>query len=135
VLASGEQTGGAYALMEARVLPGGGPPPHLHTREMEFFFVLEGEMTFLLGHRKVNATPGAFLQIPRGIVHAFKNEGAAPARMLIQVAPAGFDQFMRGFAHPLPSFDSPPIPVTPADIEKLLALAPKYGIEIKIPPH
>jgi len=135
VLASGEQTGGAYALMEARVPPGGGPPPHLHTRETESFFVLEGEMTFSLGNRKVQATPGAFLQIPRGTVHAFKNEGAAPARMLIQVVPAGFDQFMKEFAHPLPSFDSPPVPVTPADIEKLLAVAPKYGIEIKLPSH
>ena len=62
ILASGEQTGGAYALSEARVLPGGGPPPHIHHREDEAFFLLEGEITFLLGDKKVIAKPGTFIQ-------------------------------------------------------------------------
>ncbi len=135
ILATGEQTGGAYALCEARVLPGGGPPPHIHHREDESFFVLEGEITFTLGDRKVVAKPGSFIQGPRGIPHAFKNESQAPARMMILVAPSGFDQFLVEFAQPVPSFDSPPVPVTPADIQKLLEVAPKYGIEILPPPH
>lgn len=134
-LATGEQTGGAYALCEARVLPGGGPPPHIHHREDESFFILEGEVTFLLGDRKVVAKPGSFVQGPRGIPHAFKNESGAPARMLVHVSPPGFEQFMAEFATPVASFDSPPVPVTPADIAKLLAVAPKFGIEILPPPH
>ena len=135
ILATGEQTGGAYALSEARVLPGGGPPPHIHRREDEAFFVLEGEITFMLGDRKVVAKPGAFVQGPRGILHAFKNESHAPARMLILVTPPGFDKFLAEMAHPVPAFESPPTPVTPEDIQKLLAIAPKYGIEILPPPH
>ena len=135
ILASGEQTGGVSVLSEARVLPGGGPPPHIHHREDEEFFVLEGEITFLLGARRVVAQAGSFLQGPRGIPHAFKNEGAAPARMLILVSPPGFEKFLAEFAQLVPSFDSPPLPVTPADIEKLLAVAPKYGIEILPPPN
>ena len=135
ILAAGAQTGGAYALCEARVLPGGGPPPHIHHREDEAFFVLEGEITFALGDRKVVAKPGSFIQGPRGIPHAFKNESNAPARMLILVTPPGFEKFMAEFAQPVPSFDTPPLPVTPADIQKLLAVAPKYGIEILPPPH
>jgi quercetin dioxygenase-like cupin family protein len=117
------------------VLPGGGPPPHIHHREDEAFFVLEGQITFLLGDKKVVAKPGTFIQGPRGVPHAFKNEGNAPARMLILVTPPGFEKFMAEFAQPLPSFDSPPVPVTPGDIEKLLAVAPKHGIEILPPPH
>lgn len=135
ILASGEQTGGAYALSEARVLPGGGPPPHIHRREDEAFFVLEGEITFLLGDRKVVAKPGSFIQGPRGIPHAFKNESNAPARMLILVTPPGFEKFLQEFAQPIASFEAPPTPVTPADIEKLLAVAPKHGIEILPPPR
>ncbi len=135
VLATGEQTGGAYALAEVRVAPGGGPPPHIHRREEEAFFVLEGEVTFMLGGEKIVGRPGAFVQGPRGIPHAFKNEGAVPARMLLLATPPGFENFIREFARPLPSFDSPPLPVTPEDIERLLAVAPKYGIEILPPPN
>lgn len=133
LLATGEQTGGAYALCEARVLPGGGPPPHIHRREDESFFILEGEITFTLDGRKVVAQAGSFLQSPRNIPHSFRNEGSAPARMLILTVPSGFEQFIAEFAQPVPSFDSPPVPVTPAEIQKLLAVAPKYGIEI-LPP-
>ena len=133
ILAGGAQTGAAYVLSEARVLPGGGPPRHIHHREDEAFFILEGEITFLLGGRKVAARPGAFVQGPRGIPHAFKNESNAPARMLIHVTPPGFEKFLAEFAQPLSSFDSPPFPVTPSDLEKPLAVAPKYGIEI-LPP-
>ena len=135
VLATGEQTGGAYALCEARVLPGGGPPPHIHHREDESFYVLEGEITFTVNGQKITARAGSFVQGPRGIPHAFKNESHAPARMLIQVAPPGFEEFMAEFAQPVPSFDSPPAPVTPADIERLMVVAPRYGIELLPPPH
>lgn len=135
VLASGEQTGGAYALLESRVLPGGGPPPHIHTREEESFFVLEGELTFWVGDRKVTGQPGTFVQIPRGTVHAFKNESVSPARMLIQTTPSGFELFLAEIAQRLASFDSPPVPVTEAAIATLLAAAPRYGITILPPPH
>jgi quercetin dioxygenase-like cupin family protein len=135
ILATGEQTGGAYALCEARVLPGGGPPPHVHRREDESFFILEGEITFMLEGRKVVARAGSFLQSPRNLPHAFKNEGSVPARMLILTTPSGFEKFMAEFAQPVPSFDSPPLPVTTAEIQRLLAVAPKYGIEILPPPH
>ncbi|MCC6821836.1 MAG: cupin domain-containing protein [Verrucomicrobiota bacterium] len=134
MLATGVQTGGAYVLSEARVPPGGGPPPHIHHREDEAFFVLEGEITFQLGGKKLVGRAGTFIQGPRGVPHAFKNESPAPARMLILVTPPGFEKFMVEIGHPLPAFDSPPLPVTPADIQRLLAVAPKYGIEI-LPPR
>jgi len=135
ILATGEQTSGVYVLSEARVLPGGGPPPHIHHREDESFFVLEGEIAFTVDGKKVVAGAGSLIQGPRGMPHAFKNESNAPARMLIHVTPPGFDQFLSEIAHLVASIDSPPVPVTPADIQKLLVVAPKYGIEILPLPH
>ena len=134
-LATGEQTGGAYCLMEAIVPPGGGPPPHYHTREEETFYVLEGEITFTVDDRTVIGGPGAFVQIPRGTPHAFKNQSASTARMLVQCVPAGFERFMAEFATELPSPTAPPLPPAPAEIEKLLAVAPGYGIVLLPPAH
>src|SRR5678816_152629 len=70
ILATGEQTGGAYCLAEATVPPGGGPPPHYHTREEESFYVLEGEITFTVDGKPLIGTCGTFVQIPRGTPHA-----------------------------------------------------------------
>ena len=128
VLARGDQTGGVYALSEIRVSPNNGPPPHVHSREDESFFVLEGEVTFQLGDETIVARPGTFIQGPRGIPHTFRNTGQTPARMLAFVAPPGFESFINEFAQSVPSFDSPAIPMDQKEVEKLLAAAPKYGI-------
>lgn len=69
-----------------------------------------------------------------GIPHTFKNNGQSAARMLVFVMPSGFENFVKEFAQPLPSFDSPAIPVTQEEIDKLIAVTPKYGIEILSPP-
>lgn len=134
VLASGDQTGGAYSLSEIRVSPNNGPPLHVHSREDESFFVLEGEVTFQIGTEQIVAKPGTFLLGPRGIPHTFKNTGKLPARMLVLVIPPSFENFVNEFASPLPSFDSAPLPVSPDEIGKLLTAAAKYGIQILPPP-
>ena len=135
MLATGEETGGAYTLSDATVPPGGGPPPHYHTREEEAFYVLAGEITFTVDGKTVVGTPGTFVQIPRGAPHAFKNTTAMPARMLIQCSPAGFEKFMAAWATELPSSDAPPIPPSPGEIERLLRAAPDFGIVLLPPPH
>ncbi len=133
VLATGEQTGGAYTLADAIVPPGGGPPPHYHTREEESFYVVEGEITFTVDETELTGRPGTFVQIPRGTAHAFKNNSNQPARMLVLCVPAGFEKFMAEFATELPSLDAPVPPPTGEEIEKLLRAAPKYGI-VMLPP-
>src|SRR6476660_3334993 len=85
-LATGEDTNGEYALWEAIVLPGGGPPPHVHSREEEGFYILEGEITYQIGEDRIVATAGMFANMPVGTPHSFKNESTRPARMLITVA-------------------------------------------------
>jgi quercetin dioxygenase-like cupin family protein len=133
LLASGAQTGGAYALFEIKVSPAGGPPPHVHTREDESFYVLEGQITFGIAGQTITAGPGTFLQVPRGTVHYFKNNTDSLARMLVMAIPSGFDEFLQEIATPLPAWNSPPLPVTPADVDRLLSVTPRYGIEIKQP--
>ena len=132
-LATGEDTNGKYALIEALVGPGGGPPPHVHSREDEGFYVLEGEITFTINGERVVATAGMFANMPVGTPHSFKNETNKPAKMLVSVAPAGLEKMFMEIGVPLAEGATTALPPTKEDIEKLLAIAPKYGIEIRLP--
>jgi quercetin dioxygenase-like cupin family protein len=134
-LATGEDTDGRYALWETVVPPGGGPPPHVHNREEEGFYVLEGEITFTVNGERLVATAGMFANMPAGSLHSFRNESDRPARMLISVAPAGLEQMFFECGVPLAEGVLTAPPPTKDEIEKLLAVAPKYGIEIKLPGH
>lgn len=134
-LATGEDTNGKYALWEAIVPPGGGPPPHVHSREEEGFYILEGEITFTIDGKAVVATAGMFANMPVGTPHSFKNESDKPAKMLISVAPAGLEQMFFEVGVPLPEGSTTALPPTKEEIEKLLTISPKYGIEIRLPGH
>jgi quercetin dioxygenase-like cupin family protein len=133
ILATGAETGGTYALMDALVPPGGGPPPHVHSREVEGFFVLEGEITFFVGEAKHVATAGAHVSVPIGTPHAFKNESASPARMLILVTPAGLEEMFIEVGAALAPGATETAPPSHEEIERLLAIAPNYGVEILKP--
>jgi mannose-6-phosphate isomerase-like protein (cupin superfamily) len=65
---------------------------HVHEGEDDSFYILEGELTFLLGDETVAAPPGTFVLVPPGVEHGFRNDGAVPVRMLNVHAPAGFDR-------------------------------------------
>jgi quercetin dioxygenase-like cupin family protein len=130
---SGEETGGAFALVEALVLPGGGPPPHIHHREDEAFYILEGELAFHVEGRDIIAGAGSWVTLARGGLHHFKNVSDRPARMLIAVTPAGLERFFLEVGRAVGDGDGETMPPTPEDIEKLLATAPRYGVEIRVP--
>jgi len=131
-MATGDDTNGKYAFWEAIVPPGGGPPPHVHSREEEGFYILEGEITFLIGEKRVVATAGTFANMPVGTPHSFKNESDKPARMLIVVAPAGLENMFFEVGMPLDDGATTALPPTKAEIEKLIAVAPRYGIELRL---
>src|SRR3954454_20158727 len=78
-LATGEETDGKYALWEAIVPPGGGPPPHAHSREQEGFYVLDGEITLTVDGERTVAAAGTFANMPVGVPHAFRNESGRTA--------------------------------------------------------
>lgn len=132
-LATGEETNGKYALWEAIVPPGGGPPPHVHSREEEGFFVLEGEVSITVDGRHFTGRPGTFVNLPVGTLHSFGNTTDKPAKMLISVAPAGLEKMFFEVGQPLPAGATTSPPPAPAEIEKLLAIAAKYGVEIHAP--
>jgi quercetin dioxygenase-like cupin family protein len=134
-LVTGAETNGQYATWEAIVPPGGGPPPHVHSREEEGFYILEGEITFRIGTETVVATAGTYANMPIGTPHSFKNESDQPARMLISVAPAGLEQMFFECGVPLEAGSTTALPPSHAEIEKMLQVAPKYGIEIMLPKH
>lgn len=127
---SGAHTGGALELMEVQCWPGGGPPPHIHHHEDEAFFVLEGEMEFLLGTRIVSASAGQAVWAPRGQVHQFRVTSANSARYLLLVAPAKLEKMFRQFGQPCPRDATTPPAQDPALGQKVLEVAQSFGIEI-----
>ena len=126
--AEGEETGGAYALLEA-LITGEGPPQHIHKAEDEAFYVLEGEVDVKRGEETIHAPTGAFVLIPRGTIHTTWNTGSTPAKLLaIFSPPGGFE----GYFMETGDEDKEPDPT--AYIEKAMAVAEKYNLEIVGPP-
>ncbi len=91
--ATTQTTGGSFALFDSLVLPGGGPPPHIHHREDESFYVLKGEFEFLARDHWIQASAGSFAHFPKGTLHTLKNAGEEVGRLLTLVVPAGLDKF------------------------------------------
>ncbi|HEX8101160.1 MAG TPA: cupin domain-containing protein [Solirubrobacteraceae bacterium] len=122
-LATGEETGGAYFVMEAIVPPGGGPPPHIHGHEDETFYVVEGRCTIRLGDEVVTAATGDYVHVPRGVVHNFHNDGDEPMRMILTFTPAGIEHFFE---------ETLERGATPGDVEPIARryadAAPRYGM-------
>lgn len=132
ILVDGAATRGASAVVHTIVGPGGGPPPHTHTREDEVFYVLSGNVEFQVGGRALTAGPGALLFAPRGVEHRFHNPGATPLELLITIQPAGLEGFFRAAGDEVPADAAPP-PVTAEQRARLFRLAPEYGLLISPP--
>jgi len=79
-----------FAIIE--IVPGRVLDEHLHAEEDDAFYIVQGEMTFTFGDEETAAPPGTFVLVPPGVAHGFRNDGAAPVRMLNIHAPAGFDE-------------------------------------------
>lgn len=132
IKATAETTGGAYGLVESFIAPGFSPPLHVHHREDEAFWVLEGEVSMRCGDRTFRAAAGAFVFLPRGVPHTFVVEGDAPARMLTLLTPGGGEALFVE-AGRAPEHDGLP-PATPPDIERLKRVSDRFGAEIVGPP-
>jgi len=115
-LAVGDQTGGAYALIETANDPSTGVRLHVHEREDETWFVLEGEYTFQVGNQIFRAHAGDYVFGPRRVPHSYANRTGTLARALIMVTPAGFEGFWRESAR------------LGADASAHLVLGEKYGV-------
>jgi mannose-6-phosphate isomerase-like protein (cupin superfamily) len=129
--AAGAETGGRFDLLDQRVPPGYAPPRHRHEREDEAWYVLRGTATFWCGTDVLDAGPGSFVYLPRGVEHAFK-VGATGARLLTLTAPSGFADFVAEAGEPAASLSIPE--PGPLDEHRLAEIAARYGIIITGPP-
>jgi quercetin dioxygenase-like cupin family protein len=130
---TGEETGGSLCVVELTSFPHNGPPPHIHHREDESFYVLDGAFSFLLGDSTTKASPGFFCTVLKGTVHTYQNIGTQPGRALIILTPAGFEKFFMEMGKPAASLTAPTGPPSPESIARLMSLAPAYGLEVKAP--
>jgi mannose-6-phosphate isomerase-like protein (cupin superfamily) len=130
VKATGKETDGHYTLLE--VLDPEGPQPlHVHHREDEGFWILEGELTFEVGEQTIKASPGSFVFGPRDVPHRYTVE-SGPARMLFVISPAGFEDLIYATSEPAKELTLPPQlegPPDEAEMEQLHTLCRHYGVE------
>jgi quercetin dioxygenase-like cupin family protein len=130
----GENTGGAYAPSELTAHPGFGPPPHIHRREDEAYYVLEGEFEFMDDGRVFTASPGTFVYPPRGRLQMHGASGDAPATALVLVTPAGVEEFVMEAGVPAEDPASVPSPPEMSELQRIVETEQKYGIEAPPPP-
>jgi quercetin dioxygenase-like cupin family protein len=124
VLLTGEQTGGRFALLHGEFGPGDGAPLHLHHREDETFYILEGTLDLQVGQAKETALAGTTAFRPREIPHNFFNHSDRPAKTVALVTPAGFESYFADF-YGLMAQGQP-------DMQAVLSIAQKYSMEINL---
>ncbi len=118
-------TGGTLSALELALEPGEGPGRHVHHREHELWYVLEGEFRFLLGDALVHQPTGGLAFGPRGTPHTFQNVGAGTGRLLVITGPAGLEEFFLAYDRQATG---------PYDVEALAAAAEMGGIDFVGPP-
>lgn len=123
-LLTGGQTGGAFTQWVETTPPGVGPPPHWHDDADEWFHVIEGRVSFLTNGVWSEAGPGDSAFVPKNAVHAFKNLGDGPSRMLITISPSGFETF---FTRCAAEFAKPGGP----DMPLITKIADDHGIHFE----
>lgn len=131
--ATGRDTGDAYSVFEVR-----GPvatPLHTHAGEEEGFYVVSGDVTFVIGDDTGQATAGTFAFVPRGEQHGFRLE-SPDAALLLLLTPgnAGHEGLFRDMGEQAQRHEVPPPPDAPPDAQRLAEIAARYGTTIVGPP-
>ena len=123
----GHDSGGIVSAVESHDVPGGGPPPHIHSREDETFQVLEGEYEFTVDGNSFVAKKGTTIFAPRGIPHTYRYLGQAPGRLMCVITPAGFEEFFEVIGALTPQQQQ--------DIPRVITIAKEFGLEFLPPPQ
>ena len=129
---TGKQTNGAFTVVDQVIQPQSGPPPHIHHREDEAFYVLAGRFSFLCGDKQSIFEAGSFIYVPKGTLHTFKNIDAQQGRLLVTITPAGLEDFFYRIGTPAADLATPPA-FDPGVIDKLMQLAKDYQMDIRLP--
>jgi mannose-6-phosphate isomerase-like protein (cupin superfamily) len=123
VLLGGEQTGGSLTVMSDVTPPGGGPPLHVHSREDEFFLVVEGQISYFVDDQWTEVGPGGSVYFPRGSAHRYRNVGTTDSKHWILTTPSGFEHFFAECAQEFAKAGGP-------DMQRIVEIHHKYGIEL-----
>jgi len=132
IKATAELTGGGFGLVEVEIPAGYSPPTHVHHREEESFYVLEGELTFRCGDTTFEAQPGSFICLPRDVPHSFFVKGDRPARMLNLMTPGTGEGYFREAGRPAEGEGLPP--AAPVDVTSLQRAGELYDAKVVGPP-
>ena len=116
-------TGGQYTMLEQVTPPGWGPPRHVHSREDEIFYILEGSYELHVGDERRTVSAGASAILPRGVPHGFRNIAPTHSRLLCVITPGGLEEYFLAVAKCSP----PPSPA------QLIELARPFGLSL-LPP-
>jgi len=124
MLCEATETGGAWSLFEEQVPLGMGPPPHRHDWD-EAYYILDGDVDFVIDGAAVRSHPGDFNYLPRGTVHGFKGASPSPAKVLIFAAPAHGSEFFHELNDEVRSL--------PEDAPKIPEIGKRHGIHFMPP--
>ena len=123
----GKETDGKFAIWTNVTPPGGGPPPHYHITEDEWFLVIEGRASFLKDGVWTEVPAGSAVFMPKGSIHTFKNVGQTPLKQVITTTPAGFETF---FSRCAEEFAKP----GGLDMKRIVAISAEHDIHYVDPP-
>lgn len=124
-----EDTGGLLSVIEITEPPNAAAPLHVHQREDETFWILEGDVTFEVGDRTIEAHGGDVAFGPRGVPHRY-TVGAAGCRMLYLMTPGGFENLIRGMSVPARSRTLPPESAEEPDWDRVASVAQANGCDL-----
>jgi mannose-6-phosphate isomerase-like protein (cupin superfamily) len=113
-------------LLEFKAAPGAEPLAHTHDNEDEFFYLVDGEMTFQVGDLTVEARAGSWVAVPRGTLHSFKAR-SEQVTLLVMYTPAGFERFFQELSVPAESLTTPPVLSGAPDVQKILSAGARNG--------
>src|ERR1700748_2759656 len=129
-LAGAERPPGLLGASVVTKPPGQASPLHVHTREAEAWFLLQGAMTYRAGEQLIRMTAGDFIYLPRQVPHAFRTTGTVPVRFLALTLPGGLLGIYDEVGVPAAERRLPDAGVSDADIARWLELAPRYGLRV-----
>jgi len=129
IKAGAASTGGALTLVEVTCGPGYQAPLHVHHREDEAFWVLDGRVTLHIGDARLGAGPGDYAFGPRDVPHRF-DVGDEGCRMLFILTPAGLEDLILATSEPARSRTVPPPASEPPDLDRLGTIVARYGCEL-----
>jgi quercetin dioxygenase-like cupin family protein len=133
-LACAQETAGALDVSLVTQPSGTATPLHVHTREAEAFYLLDGNLVYQAGEQTHRLSAGSFIYLPSGVPHAFRVTSTGPARFLALAAPGALMDLYDEVGQPAAERRLPEPGDLAEEITRWLEAAPRYGLRVVGPP-